>query len=298
MYRNMHFLLELLAYRVAQMGLEREEIWWWVRGTALTVAALTFLAIIRFGAHHPEKKVLKACEELSGFLCEKTKEGAWYQKAAIWLCRKGAEFHYGSWVNPMRFLLLRLIITLLGLLVFGSLSFGYGVGAAVLLFFLPGWLLDYLNKQDNNRLLPEIKLIYHSLQIQIKAGVYVMDALAECYGSVQEKRLQSALLDLAGDIVMKADIYEALEHFQGRFDNRYIDSLCITILQACESGQAVEILGDIGEQLKDMEAVVLAGKKSSLDRSITFYQLGILAAVLGVVVYACVTHMFQSATFF
>ena len=35
--------------------------------------------------------------------------------------------------------------------------------------------------------------------------------------------------------------------------NRYIDALCITILQACESGQAVELLGDIGEQLKDME---------------------------------------------
>lgn len=87
------------------------------------------------------------------------------------------------------------------------------------------------------------------------------DALAECYGSVQEQRLRAALLDLAGDIVMKADIYEALDRFQNRFDNRYVDSLCITILQALESGQALALLGDISEQIKDMEETVLERKR-------------------------------------
>ena len=193
---------------------------------------------------------------------------------------------------------MRIILAMLGMLALGQMALGYGILAAMLLFFLPGWLLGYLNRQDNIRLLPEIKLIYHALEIQIRAGVYVTDALAECYGSVQERRLQSALLDLAGDIVMKADIYEAMEHFQGKFDNRYIDSLCITILQACESGQAVELLGDIGEQLKDMEATVMNRKKSSLDRSVTFYQLGVLGAVLGVILYACVSHMFAAAVNF
>ena len=123
-----------------------------------------------------------------------------------------------------------------------------------------------------------------------------MDALAECYGSVQEKRLRSALLELAGDIVMKADIYDALNKFQSRFDNRYVDSLCITVLQALESGQAVELLGDIGEQLKDMEGTVLERRKGKLERSITFYQLGILVVVLGIALYACVTYMFGAVS--
>lgn len=104
-------------------------------------------------------------------------------------------------------------------------------------------------------------MVYHALEIQIRAGVYVTDALAECYGSVQEPRLKQALLDLAGDIVMKADIFDAMERFQGKFDNRYIDSLCITILQALESGRAVELLGDIAEQIKDMESTVMERKK-------------------------------------
>ena len=156
----------------------------------------------------------------------------------------------------------------------------------------------YLNGKDNEKLLPEIKLVYNALELQIRAGVYVTDALAECYGSVHERRLRAALLELAGDIVMRADIYDALEKFQGKFDNSYVDSLCITILQALESGQAVELLSDIGEQIRDMEQSVMERKKAALDRSLTFYQLGVLTVVLGIALYACLTHMMGSAVRF
>jgi len=262
---------------------------------AFVAAMLVLIGILRLSLYHPERKILRACQEFTGLLREKRNNSSWYLRSRIWLCRNGATFHYGRWVNPTRYLVLRLLLALLGFLVFWRLAPGYGVVAAVFLVCLPDWLLLYLNKQDNIRLLPEIKLIYHALEIQIRAGVYVTDALAECYGSVKEKRLQKALLELAGDIVMKADIYDALERFQGKFDNRYIDALCITIMQACESGQAVELLSDIGEQLKDMESAVMNRKKSSLDRSVTFYQLGVLAAVMGIIIYACVSHMFTAA---
>lgn len=260
-----------------------------------TVSFLVFLWILHLSAYYPEKKLLKAYEEFSGMLREREKESVWYRKTAKWLCRNGGIFHYGKWLNPTSYLLMRVLLALVGLLVTGQIALGYGVLAGGCLFFLPGWLLEYLNRQDNVRLLPEIKLLYHGLEIQIRAGVYVTDALAECYGSVTEPRLQKALLDLAGDIVMKADIYDAMEHFQSKFDNRYIDALCITILQACESGQAVELMKDIGEQLKDMEMVVMNRRKSALDRSVTFYQLAVLGAVLMVIIYACVSHMFAAA---
>ena len=155
-----------------------------------------------------------------------------------------------------------------------------------------------MNRQDNEKLLPELKLVYHALEIQIRAGVYVTDALAECYGSVRVKRLRQALLDLAGDIVLKADIYDALDAFQKKFDNRYIDSLCITILQALESGQALELLRDIGEQIRDMEETMLERKKTALDRKLTFYQLGVLTVVMGIALYACVSYMFGAASGF
>lgn len=271
---------------------------WYTKGVMVVCSILAFLFVVRLTAYQPARKLLAACEEWKGMLREREKDAVWYRQRETWLIKKGAVFHYGKWINPARYLTLCIMLAVSGLLMLGQISWNYGVLAAIFLFFLPGLLLEYLNRQDNIRLLPEIELIYHALEIQIRAGVYVTDALAECYGSVQEKRLQGALLDLAGDIVMKADIYEAIERFQGKFDNRYIDSLCITILQACESGQAVELLGDISEQLKDMEAAVMRRKKNSLDRSVTFYQLGVLTAVLGVILYACISHMFATAVGF
>lgn len=144
-------------------------------------------------------------------------------------------------------------------------------------------------------MLPELKMMYHALELQTRAGVYVTDALAEMYGSVQEKRLKAALLELAGDIVMKADVEESMEKLKNKFNNSYIDSLCIIILQALESGQAVELLRDIGEQIKDMEAYVLMQKKASLDRKLTLCQLLVLTVVLGIALYTCVMYMFRAA---
>ncbi len=271
----------------------------WMELLAFSTAGLLFLLLMALQADFkPPQLVLRTCEELWGFVKEKGRDSSWYQRNRLWLCQNGAAYHYGGRINPVSFLMLRILGGVLGVGTLFSLSPGYGILGGGVLFCLPKLLLIYLNKADNERMLPEMKLVYHGLEIQIRAGVYITDALAECYGSVREKRLRQAFLDLAGDIVMKADIYEALEHFQEKFDNRYVDSLCITILQALESGQAVELLADIGEQIKDMESIVLEKKKNGLNRSLTFYQLGILAAVLGVALYACVTDMFTAAAGF
>ncbi len=279
--------------------MDRTKIWFFLRTMPAVTAALTlalFASLCR--EYHPEQIILTTWKEIAGFVKKKERGSSWYRNSQQWLSKNGAVFHYGKWVEPGRYLALRIVLALSGLAAAGSVSPMVGAAAAGVLFFLPGWLLLYLNGRDNERLLPELKLVYHALEIQIRAGVYLTDALAECYGSVQEKRLREALLDLAGDIVMKADIYDALERFQGKFDNRYIDALCIIVLQALESGQALELLGDIGEQVKDMEGTVLERRKAALDRRITFYQLGVLAVVLGLALYACVTYMFGAAAGF
>ncbi|MBR1930046.1 MAG: type II secretion system F family protein [Lachnospiraceae bacterium] len=261
-------------------------------------AGILFVLLLLVSREYPERVILGAYAELRGLLKEKSENSRWYKRKSDWLLQNGAAYHFGKWIQPTSYLTLRLVLAIMGFTGLCIFSVWYGLLAAVVLFQLPELLLVYLNKQDNLKLLPEIKLVYHALELQIRAGVYVTDALAECYGSVQEVRLKQALLDLAGDIVMKADIYDALERFQTKFDNRYIDSLCITILQALESGQAVELLSDIAEQIKDMESAVMERRKASLDRSITFYQLGVLGAVMGIVLYACVTHMYAAAVTF
>lgn len=270
----------------------------------MTEISAFLCAILLFGflciwmkSGQQEKILIGTYRELSGFVREKSRSLGWYQNRNKWLLKKGAPYHYGKSMDPMKYLLIRLGMGACGLAI-GKVSPEYGLVAFGFLFWLPSLGLIYLNKKDNEKILPELKLIYHSLEIQIKAGVYITDALAECYGSVRQPRLRQALLDLAGDIVMKADIYQSLNRFQEQFENRYVDSLCITILQALESGQAVELLKDIGEQMKDMEESVFQKKKASLDRSITFYQLGVMSVVLGIALYACVTYMFGAAVRF
>ncbi|MBR4083512.1 MAG: type II secretion system F family protein [Lachnospiraceae bacterium] len=221
-----------------------------------------------------------------------------YERWENYLRIHGASYYYGAWMNPVTYMALCIIIGLLGLTTGCSSGLLIGLLCAIVGAFLPGILLQYLDKKDNERMLVELDLVYSALSIQIRAGVYITDALAECYGSVTHERLRDALQNLSGDIVMKADLDQALEKFQGYFRNRYIDSLCITILQATESGQAVELLGDIAEQIKDMEITLQHKKKEQLNRSATFYQLGIFALILVLVLYACVSHMFSTPIFF
>ena len=263
----------------------------------LSLSVFIGLLVICKG-RRPGELVLKAYENI----CMQAKESKGslfdYERWENYLRVHGAVYFYGNWMNPVSYLALCIIIGGTGLLM--GINFGV-LGAVACCFIgclLPGILLQYLNKRDNEKMLPELDMVYSALSIQIRAGVYITDALAECYGSVTHERLRDALQNLSGDIVMKGDLDRALERLQGQFQNRYIDSLCITILQAMESGQAVELLGDISEQIKDMEITLQQKKKEQLNRSVTFYQLGIFALILVLVLYACVVHMFSTSMFF
>lgn len=268
-----------------------------IKAAELMVSLLVLWGILYWGRDRERTdRLIHAYHDLAEFLRDKSRNCSPYRKRMMWLKKNGASFHYGGWVEPVRFLLLELVLGLLGLVLGSQLDGFAGVLGFVLLFFMPSVCLVMMNKKDNERMLSEIKLVYHALEIQTRAGVYITDALAECYGSVSEKRLKSALLELAGDIVLQADIESSLEKLQSKFDNVYVDSLCLTILQALESGQAVELLREIGEQIKDMEHVVLERRKTALDRKVTFCQLGMLAVMLGIALYACITSIFGTIT--
>lgn len=280
-------------------GMELERIQIIVRMISVVIAANTAgLILIVATTCRPGRLLLRTYEEISAGL-KRSRNGLFdYRKLEAFLERTGAEFHFGKWINPISYMVIRLIAGGMGMLLGVCYEVWLGLILAVIFFLLPDMMLAWLNSKDNERMLPELKLVYHAMAMQIKAGVYVTDALAECYGSVREGRLRKALLTLSGDITMKSDVGKALEGFQKKFDNQYIDALCITILQALESGQAVELLSDIAEQLKDMEVTIMSRKKGSLDRSITFYQLGILSAILVIVLYACVVHMMAAVVNF
>ena len=261
-------------------------------------AVISGIFVFRLGTGTVPRTILRTCEEIAGMVRQNKGYENWVAKTEIRLKRNGAKFHYGEKITPVKYLLIRLLLSFVGALVLGTVGWGYALLTAVIIFYLPELMLLYLNRRDNRSMLQELQLIYQALEVQIRAGVYVTDALTECSQSVRMRRLQQALMELAGDIVIQSDLVTALSEFQQKFDNRQIDALCITLIQAGESGQAVDLLKDMGEQLKDMEITVLQQQKGALDRSITFYQLGMLGAVLGIILYICVGYMFRAAAEF
>ena len=235
--------------------------------------------------------------EFAGMVRKKSHD-AGYVRLSAWLRKNGASYHIGKKIDPGRFIGLCITLGCMGFLAGMSVSVFIGVVlGSVTLLFLP-LSIPALNRADSKAMLPDIRLIYHSLGVQIKSGVYVTDALAECSTSVTNIRLKDALSEFYAEVIMKSDIYASLERFRSAFDDRYIDSLCITVVQALESGQAVELLGDIAEQVRDMEEEVFESRKASLDRLLTLCQLLVLGAVLATALYTCVMYMMSRAVGF
>lgn len=166
---------------------------------------------------------------------------------------------------------------------------GMGLG-----FFLPPLLLLYMNNKDNDAMTPQIQTLYSLLQVQIHAGVPMIDALSESYQSFPAGRLRNALSEFATSIYFNGSFDKSLEDLNGKFDNGFIDSLCIILLQARESGQAMKLLRDISQQITDMQAGLQLKRKEKLNRITTFCLMGIMGAMIGVALYAAIIQMYAS----
>lgn len=266
---------------------------------SIVISLICFICVTEFYRQNRPKTLILRAHQNVCMRAKSMNKGLWnYEKVNKYLLQNGASLHYGARVSPVSFLVTKIITCMVGLYLGCYINGFVGVVLMIVFFSLPNYLLEVMNKRDNETMLPELSLMFNVLSLQIKAGVYVTDALSECYGSIHGKRLRYALFELSGDIVMNADMDDALESFQGKFDNQYIDSLCIIILQAMESGQAVALFGDIAEQINEMELRMLHRRKLSLDRSITFYQLAIFTAVMIAALYACINTMFDAITLF
>lgn len=89
-----------------------------------------------------------------------------------------------------------------------------------------------------------------------------------------------ALMEMSGEMMMTSDAKKVITNFQNKFSNSYIDSLCVAIIQALDSGEAVELLGDISEQLKSFQSAALMRKKQELDRALTFSSIVEFGAIM------------------
>lgn len=259
------------------------------------ISLLTFwTAVLIVWVFHPGKVIVRTYERVNHQLKEVRRGIFHYDRTNHFLTTHGAVFHYGSWINPLKYMILRALSGMACFLIGSRVNAFAAIVLMVLGFQLPSILLIRMNQKDNTKMMPQLQSLYNTLQEQMKAGVYVTDALAECYRGIEKGRLRAALEALSGELLLRKSFPEAMAHFNESFNNSTIDALCVILVQAQESGQSVELLGDMAEQLKDMQAAALIKKKEKLNRIETFCIVGILSVVIGIIMYACITTMFQS----
>lgn len=256
----------------------------------LTICAGIFsagvLGIILLISFSRKQDAVKVFDRINDRLMEHKDAFFRYDKIAGFLQEHGAKYHFPFLAEPLRYLFSCVVFGAVGLVLGNLINMPAGLGAMVIGTALPYFLITGANKQDKELILEDIKILYNVLYNQLRAGIFVSDALMECSSGqsdkqmIKNKRLLTELQQLSRDIFLKSNVSEALARFERQFSDIYITSLCVVINQAMESGMAAEALKDITEQLKEVEKNLLYIKKERKQIRNLFFELAMLLGMV------------------
>lgn len=215
-----------------------------------------------------------------------------YDRVRTYLSKNGVDYMFESKINPMTYFSIRFGLMALAFVVLSlKISMMYGIIGGIGGFYAFDALIRLSNDMDNENMLEDIKTMYDSLKIQTKAGVYLTNSLAECYICVQSGRLKQALLELNNKIMTQKDIETAVDEFNFKFNNEYIDAFCIVVKQSLESGQTVNALSDIANQISDVQASINTKQYNRLERKTQLLELLIFAGIVAISIFYMVSQV-------
>lgn len=194
-------------------------------------------------------------------------------------------------ITPVGYVALKLIASLFVMVVTMHENVVLGLAFGPVCYYILDFIFIESNKSDNKLMLEDIKNVYDTLRIQIKAGVYITSVLTDCYLVVKNKRLKKAFLELTSDIAAKNDLEESLDRFTYKFDNQYIDNLATVIKQSMTTGQAGKMFDDIKGQINDIENAMVEAEKQRINAQILIVQALMYVAILVSTVYLCLGQL-------
>lgn len=194
-------------------------------------------------------------------------------------------------ITPVGYVALKLIASLFVMVVAMHENVVLGLAFGPACYYILDFIFIESNKSDNKLMLEDIKNVYDTLRIQIKAGVYITSVLTDCYLVVKNKRLKKAFLELTSDIAAKNDLEESLDRFTYKFDNQYIDNLATVIKQSMTTGQAGKMFDDIKGQINDIENAMVEAEKQRINAQILIVQALMYVAILVSTVYLCLGQL-------
>lgn len=161
---------------------------------------------------------------------------------------------------------------------------------AIVMFLIPDYLIKMSNDNDNDDMLPDIKMIFDCLRIEVKAGVYISDAISQIMTGINNKRLKAGMKYLIERIAVTNDIDASLSNFNEMFNNRHIDTLVVILRQAMVSGQSGESLDNAFAQMTDIEQAINIKVENSLERKITVIQVMVFFGIILLAGFCCLSE--------
>jgi len=219
-----------------------------------------------------------------------------YDKITADLSKYGIMYMFHDYnLEPSTFIIAKLIAAIgTGLLVFiiaPSQIFIALIGV-VAGFFIPDGLMRLSNASDNDSIRDDVLLIYRTLKIHARAGVYITDSLIECQRSILNPRLKQALNEMNNNILSsRVTVEEAVDQFNSRFCNEQIDDLSIIIKQAIRTGRSADLLTDISKQIETSNNIQTQKKKDTLKRKTAITQVMFFGIISALMIYLVAMEM-------
>lgn len=209
------------------------------------------------------------------------------------LLRNGITFKFKG-INPLKYIIISVGI---GLFLAWFLSF-INTGLAIIGLIGGLYLFDlyiwYSNKSDNAEMMSDIKTVFTTLKLQTKAGMFITSALTEAFTLVKNPRLKQGILELSGDLVNDKSMAVALDKFNAKFNNNYIDSLVVIIKQSNESGKAAQSFKDIEMQLEEIQSSINLEEKKKIEMQVLFVNMLIYGAIIATVLYSTILSVLNT----
>lgn len=174
-----------------------------------------------------------------------------------------------------------------------TLVIGLIVGFAM--FFLVDIAILLQNKSQDAEIITSLSDVCDSLRIQLKGEVHITDALTECYLLTKNKRLKRAFEKVESSMYLEHDLEKSLLDFRENFNNKYIDSFVITILQSEKSGKINQAMQDLASSFNEISRVLDNKRERRISSKLELLIISLVMWIAAVACYAIVVYLMKNS---
>lgn len=240
-------------------------------------------------------------QELKKEISKKLLDNGKGAQMRLTMSKYGVMFHMENYnMSPTYYLGFRAVI---GLAIFAVLVI-FDVKSPLIILAIPAGyygvpiLFKIINSSDNKEMLIDIFNTYANINIQLKVGQYIANALEYSYHTAKNKRYKEAMGELVLNMADKTvTVEESIQIFQNRFASNEIDKLCMMLRTLMRYGNNEEFTQDLLDEIKEIIQADAMQAQSDIETKASGVSFGFFGIVILLVVISVMMN-FESGGFF